>query len=72
MVKFVHKNIFTCFGAPRAIISDEGTHFCDKMFSTLIEKYVVKHGKSLAYHPQSNGQAKISNCELKSIIEKKR
>ena len=33
-------------------------------------KYGVKHRKSLAYHPQENGQAKISNLKLKSILEK--
>ena len=27
VVKFLHKHILTRFGAPRAIISDEGTHF---------------------------------------------
>ena len=27
VLKFLQKNIFTRFGTPRAIISDEGTHF---------------------------------------------
>ncbi|KAA3461805.1 Retrovirus-related Pol polyprotein from transposon 412 family [Gossypium australe] len=27
VLKFLHKNIFTRFGTPRAIISDEGSHF---------------------------------------------
>ena len=27
IVKFLQKNIFSRFGTPRAIISDEGTHF---------------------------------------------
>lgn len=27
VLKFLHKNIFTRFSTPRAIISDEGTHF---------------------------------------------
>ena len=32
VLKFLHKNIFTQFGTPRAIVSDEGTHFCNKLF----------------------------------------
>ena len=36
IVKFLQKSIFTLFGAPRAIVSDEGTHFCNKVFATLI------------------------------------
>ena len=27
VIKFLHKNIFTRFGTPRAIISDRGSHF---------------------------------------------
>ena len=32
VLKFLKKNIFIRFGNPRAIISDEGTHFCNKQF----------------------------------------
>ena len=39
------------------------------VFSTLMAKYRVKHRKSLEYHPHVNDRAKISNCELKSILE---
>ncbi|XP_059294423.1 uncharacterized protein LOC132047389 [Lycium ferocissimum] len=40
---FLKKNIFTRFGTPRAIISDGGSHFCNKAFTGLMEKYGVKH-----------------------------
>jgi hypothetical protein len=36
----------------------------------LLRKYHVSHQTSTAYHPQMNGQAKISNREIKSILEK--
>ncbi|XP_073313563.1 uncharacterized protein [Primulina huaijiensis] len=65
VVKFVHKNIFTRFETPRAIISDEGAHFCNKVFNSLLAKYDVKHRVTLAYHPQANGHAEISNREIK-------
>jgi len=39
VVKFLKKHIFTHFSTPRAIISDGGTHFCDKQFDTLLHKY---------------------------------
>ena len=35
-----------------------------------MEKYGVKHKVSLPYHPQTNGQAEISNREIKKILEK--
>ena len=67
---FLQKNIFTRFGTPRALISDEGTHFINKIISNLLIKYNVHHRVATAYHPQTNGQAEISNRELKTILEK--
>ena len=57
------------FGAPRTIISDEGSHFANKVFAKLMSRYGIKHMMGLAYHPQSNGQAEISNTEIKKILE---
>ena len=70
VVGFIQKNILSIFGALRTIISDEGSHFANKLLAKLMSKYGVKHVMSLAYHPQSNGQAKISNREIKNILEK--
>ena len=58
VLKFLKKNIFTRFGTPRAIISDEGTNFCNKQFEALLLKCGVKHIIALAYHPQTNGKLK--------------
>ncbi|XP_070010279.1 uncharacterized protein [Nicotiana sylvestris] len=35
---FLKKNIFTRFATPRAILSDGGTHFCNRAFARLLEK----------------------------------
>lgn len=70
VLKFMHRNIFTRFGIPRVLISDEGSHFVNKVMATLLAKYNVKHKVSTAYHPQTNGQAKVSNREMKSILKK--
>ena len=70
VVEFIQRNIFSRFGAPRIIISDEGTHFPNKLFAKLMSRYGIKHVMGIAYHPQSNGQAEISNREIKNILEK--
>ncbi|KAH9680216.1 hypothetical protein KPL71_026469 [Citrus sinensis] len=70
VLAFLQKNIFFRFGTPRAIISDEGTHFCNKVFATAMVKYGVRHKVATSYHPQSNGQAEVSNREIKKILEK--
>lgn len=36
----------------------------------LIEKYVLRHKVTTAYHPQVNGQAEVSNREIKNILHK--
>ena len=67
---FIQRNILSGFGGPKIIISDEGSHFANKVFSKLMSTYGIKHVLGLAYHPQSNGQAEISNREIKKIMEK--
>ncbi|KAL5581963.1 hypothetical protein UlMin_014405 [Ulmus minor] len=70
VVRFLKKNIFARFGTPRAIISDEGSHFCNKQFDSLLSKYGVTHRVATPYHPQISGQVEVSNRELKRILEK--
>ena len=61
VLNFIRRNIFSRFRTLTVVIGDEGSHFCNKLFAYLLEKYGVKHRVSLAYHPQCNGQAKVSN-----------
>ncbi|GKD89641.1 reverse transcriptase domain-containing protein [Tanacetum coccineum] len=64
------KSLFARFGAPRAIISDRGTYFCNDQFAKVMLKYGVTHRLSTAYHPQTSGQVKVSNRGLKRILER--
>ena len=50
VVKFMKENIFSRFRMPRAIINDQGTHFCNKLFEALMTKYGITHKVSTAYH----------------------
>ena len=70
VVDFLKTNIFSRFGTPKAIISDRGTHFCNRVVETVLKKYGVTHRVSTAYHPQTNGQAEVSNRIVKGILEK--
>ena len=51
VLKFLKKNIFSIFGVPKAIISDEGSYFYNKPFENLLAKYGVKHKVATPYHP---------------------
>ena len=70
VVKFIQENIFSRFGMPRAVISDRGSHFCNRPVSNLMRKYGVVHKVSTSYHPQTNGQVELANREIKRILEK--
>ena len=45
VVGFIQRNILSRFGAPRTIISDEGSHF-----AKLMSRYGIRHVMGLAYH----------------------
>ncbi|RDX96229.1 Retrovirus-related Pol polyprotein from transposon opus, partial [Mucuna pruriens] len=55
---------------PKALISDQGTHFSNRAMSSLLEKYGVLHRIATPYHPQTNGQAEVFNREIKKILLK--
>ena len=70
ILKFLKENIFFGFGVPKAIISDGGSHFCNKPFENLLSKYGVKHKVATPYHPQTSGQVELANREIKTILMK--
>ncbi|CAN6572579.1 unnamed protein product [Malus baccata var. baccata] len=67
---FIKANIFSRFGIPRVFISDGGSHFCNRTIEAVFKKYNVKHRVSTPYHPQTSGQAEVSNREIKQILKK--
>ena len=51
VVGFLQRNILSKFGTPKTIISDGGSHFANKVFEKLMNRYGIKQIMSLAYHP---------------------
>ena len=70
VLKFLKENIFSRFGIPKAIISDGGSHFCNRLFANLLRKFGVTHKISTPYHPQTNGQAELANRKSKTFYKK--
>ncbi|GKA19864.1 reverse transcriptase domain-containing protein [Tanacetum coccineum] len=64
------KKLFCQFGMPKALISDRGTHFCNKIMEKTMKRYGVNHRFSTSYHPQTSGQVENTNRALKRILEK--
>jgi len=70
VAKLLKRVISPHFAVPRVLISDNGTYFIEKKLEALLKKYGVQHKYGLCYHPQINGQVKISCQEIKSILKK--
>ena len=70
VLKSLKENIFSRFGVPKAIISDGGSHFCNRPFENLLSKYGVKHKVATPYYPKTSGQVELANREIKTILMK--
>ena len=55
VVNFLFEYIFTRFGVPREIVTNQGAQFTSKLVRGIVEKYEIKHHTSSPYHPQANG-----------------
>ncbi|GJT25425.1 reverse transcriptase domain-containing protein [Tanacetum coccineum] len=64
------KKLFSRFEILKALISDRGTHFCNRQMEKILKKYGVHHRIATAYHPKTSGQVENTNRALKRILEK--
>ena len=65
--KFV-ENIVTKFGLPDVILTDQGSNFTSKMFSSMCKMFKVDKIQTSAYHPESNGSLERYHLELKGYL----
>jgi hypothetical protein len=75
VISFLENNIFSRFGLPLEIITDNGPAFISAKLAQFLAKLGVTHLTSSTYYPQGNGQAESTNKNLvriiKSLIEDK-
>ena len=67
VVKNVKSLILHRYGVPKALVSDRGTHFCNKILGALLTKYHVTHKVSTGYHPQTNAKLRFQIRRLKAF-----
>ena len=61
VVQFVNRNILTWFGAPRCILNDERSHFCNRVFASLLRKYNMSCPDSRS--DPIGGSEPVSGCD---------
>ncbi|XP_055714375.1 uncharacterized protein K02A2.6-like [Phlebotomus papatasi] len=62
--------IFSRFGNPELIVSDNGTQFTSGVFKQLCQSRGIQHERCSPYHPQSNGQVERFVDTLKRSLRK--
>jgi transposase InsO family protein len=55
-------------GIPKTILTDLGTQFTSKLIENLSKLLKIKHLKTTAYHPQTNGALERSHSTLKDFL----
>ena len=60
---FVKKFICT-FGAPRAVLTDQGTNFMSALMRRVAKYFLIKQYRTTAFYPQANGSLERSHIVL--------
>ncbi|XP_037508363.2 uncharacterized protein LOC119384143 [Rhipicephalus sanguineus] len=66
------RGIFSRFGIPRTIVSDNGTQFSSHDFEEFVANNNIVHLRCAPYHPQSNGAAERAVRTIKDRLRKMR
>lgn len=62
--------LFTTFGLPKVVQTDQGTNFLSKIFRQTLKALGISHSVSSAYHPESQGAIELWHQTLKSMLKK--
>ncbi|XP_049333711.1 uncharacterized protein K02A2.6-like [Astyanax mexicanus] len=65
----VLRNLFSRYGIPEVLVSDNGPQFTAQEFATFLKANHVKHIRSAPYHPATNGQAERFVQTLKQALK---
>ena len=59
-----------CFGVPKEILTDRGSHFVNSLLKTIYTKLGIRHITTTPYHPQTDGMVERFNGTQKSMLKR--
>ncbi|RVX21644.1 Gag-Pol polyprotein [Vitis vinifera] len=69
VASFIRSHIICRYGVPHELISDRGVHFRAEV-DALVQRYGIRHHRSSAYRPQTNGAVEAANKNIKRILRR--
>jgi len=68
IVRLFFTDVVKLHGIPRTIVSNRDTKFLSPFWKTLWSRLRTKLNFSTSYHPQTNGQTKVVNGSLSTML----
>jgi transposase InsO family protein len=70
VANFIYHEIMMQFGCPREILTDRGSNFMANVLNRYLETQNIKHLRTSAYHPRTNGKTERFNQLFESMLAK--
>lgn len=69
IAKAFAENFICIYGAPRSLLTDQGANFYTAIIRNLAKLFKIKHYRTTAYRPQSNGSIERSHHSLTEYLK---
>ena len=63
------RRIFSHYGVPQRIVTDNAQTFCSTHFANLMAEYGIKHRKITPLYPQANGEVERLNRNINKVVK---
>ena len=63
------RRIFSRYGVPQRIVTDNAQTFCSTHFANLMAEYGIKHRKITPLYPQANGAVERLNRNINKVVK---
>lgn len=70
VIKFIHERIFSIYGIPNEILTDNGSNLVSEATESYLHSTSLKHRTTTPYHPQTNGKVERFNSTIGSMLTK--